>query len=194
MGLGPEEKRLYRGPAHRWAVPPPRPVTPYVMFGVVLIVVALELLAVGLELVFRGFVHVGTARALALVGIVALFFANVKSIALALEHRATETLGGLISIVLPRLWTVHFWLNPLAVFSLGLFLLVTPRPQPPFYSIAYGVLLWQTISGIAARDGLPRPLPRERIGRLARPVHHQPAVYVVLLILVLIGFVDSLFP
>jgi len=69
-----------------------------------------------------------------------------------------------------------------------------PVPQPPFYHVAYGVLLWQAASGLLAREALPLRGRTKSTGLAARAAHHQPSVYVLLTVLVLAGFIDSLFP
>lgn len=193
MGVG-DERRLYEGPPHEWRPPVAGRTTSFILFGFTAWVVGVELFFVVGELIVNGFVVPGTARGFAAVGIICLVVANVKSFALPLHRAASDTLSGLMDIVMSRLWLAHFWLNPLGLFSLGLFLVWAPRAQPPFYYIAYGVLLWQAFSGLMGREAVPLRGNRQAIGRQARAAHHQPAVFVLLAILVAAGFVDSLFP
>jgi len=194
MGVETDEPLLYRGETHRWRRPPPDQPLAFLLFAIVIACSLLELVAAGLELLLFGHVRLPTARTFAIVGIAVLAVANIKSVVMALRPHATETLGGALDDVMRPMWSLHFWLNPLAVFSLGLFLLFAPRPQSPFYFIAYGILLWQTFAGLLAREALPIPQRRGEVGRLARAMHRQPAIYVLLVVLVAAGFVDSLFP
>lgn len=194
MGLDEDEAALYRGEPHRWRRPAPDRPLAFLLFAVACACVLLELVAAGVEILLFGHVRVATARAFAILGIVALAVANIKSVVLALKPHATETLVGALDDLMRPLWSLHFWLNPLAVFSLGLFLLFAPRPQSPFYLVAYGVLLWQMFEGLLAREALPLPHRRLEVGRVARAMHRQPAIFVLLLVLVAAGFVDSLFP
>ncbi len=192
MGLS-GEKRLYEGPAHAWRVPITQRRTSFVLFAIVAWAVLIELVLAFGELALNGIVLPQTARGFAVAGILFLLFGNTKSIVLALRRQASEALGGALDILLARLWLVHFWLNPLGVFSLGLFLMFAPRAQPPFYYIAYGVLLWQTVSGFVGREAVPLRGKEATAGRAARVAHHQPAVYVLLIVLAVAGFVNSLF-
>jgi hypothetical protein len=189
-----EERRLYEGPAHRWELPVAARPASFALLVVAAWAVAVEAVLVVGELLVHGYVLADTARGFAAAGIVFLVLGNLKTVLLAVGREANEALTGLLDIVLPRLWLAHFWLNPLGVLSLGLFLLFAPRAQPPFYYIAYGVLLWQTASGLAAREAVPLRGDRAHLGRTARAAHHQPVVYVLLLVLVAAGFVDALFP
>jgi hypothetical protein len=188
-----DEKPLYEGPAHRWEVPVAGRRTSFLLFAVVAWAVAVELILVAGELFVHGLVLPQTARGLAVTGILFLLLGNSKTIALALGAGSSQALGGALDILLARLWLVHFWFNPFGVFSLGLFLMFAPRAQPPFYYIAYGVLLWQTTTGLLSRQALPLRGREARAGRAARAAHHQPAVYVLLITLAAAGFVNSLF-
>jgi hypothetical protein len=189
-----EEGRLYHGPPHRWALPDTRSPVSFALAGFAAAVVLVELALVAYEYLFIGTMRPGTARLFGAAGIVLLIGASGKSVALGLRRVAGEALDGLIDTLMPSLWRAHFWLAPLAVLSFGLFLLATPTPQPPFYHVAYGVLLWQGASGLLACEALPVPAARTSTGRAARAAHHQPAVYVVLAVLVVAGFVDAAFP
>lgn len=194
MGVARDEERLYEGPPHRWALPlGARPLS-FLLFAFASTVVVIELLFVAVELLVYGYILPPTARAFAVWGIVLLAAANTKSLVLALRRQANEPLGGALDFILDRLWLAHFWLNPLGLFSLGLFLLFAPRVQPPFYYIAYGVLLWQTATGLMGREAIPTPVRAEDPPRVARAAHHQPAIFVLLAVLLVAGFVDSLFP
>ena len=194
MGVKDEEHALYQGPPHEWRRPAADRPLSNLLFAVATAAALVELAAALLESVLFGGVRLATARAFAVVGIVALLFGNFKSIILPLKERGTETLQGALEPLLRSLWSAHFWLNPLGVFSLGLFLLFTPRPQSPFYFVAYGVLLWQMLAGLLARDALPIARRQPDIGRIARATHRQPAIFVLVAFLVIAGFVDSLFP
>ncbi len=194
MGVGEEAPRLYEGPAHVWKAPDPRAPLAFALFAFLCIVVFTELVFAAAELALYGKVLAPTARAFAFVGVVLLLAGNAKSVALALYRQAGDTLEGLVGIVLRRLWALHFWLNPLGLFSLGMFLAFAPRVQPPFYYVAYGVLLWQAMGGLLAREAVPLKGRTAPVGKAARAAHHQPAVYVLLAVLVAAGFVDSLFP
>jgi hypothetical protein len=193
MGIE-EPDRLYRGPPHAWRVPVRARPMSFLLFAVAALVVLVELFFVGAELGVHGRVLAPTARGFAILGIVLLIAANMKSIALALRREANESLAGLVDVALDRLWLMHFWLNPLGLFSLGLFLVFAPRAQPPFYYIAYGVLLWQAVGGLLAREAVPLKSAKGERARVARRAHHQPAVYVLLTVLVVVGWVDSIFP
>jgi hypothetical protein len=161
---------------------------------VALFVVAAELALLAYEYTFIGTMRAGTARVFGLAGVVLFLAASAKSVALALARVASETLAGFLDIVTPGLWKFHFWLGPLSLLSLGIFLLVTPVRQPAFYHVAYGVLLWRGLSGVLAREALPLRGARQAAGRMARASHRQPGVYVLLLVLVVAGFVDASFP
>ena len=188
-----DEKLLYEGPKHEWRVPPSSKRTSFLLFAIVAWAVVIELILVGGELLLHGLVLPETARGFAFTGIVFLLIGNSKTIVLAMRRQASEALAGALDIVLARLWLVHFWFNPLGVFSLGLFLAFAPRAQPPFYQVAYGVLLWQTVTGLLSREAIPRHGKPVAPGKRARAAHHQPAVYVLLIILAAAGFVSSLF-
>jgi hypothetical protein len=193
MGVGDQE-RLYRGPPHAWHLPlRARPMS-FLLFAFATFVVLVEGIFVGAELAIHGLVLAPTARGFALLGIVLLVAANLKTVALALRREANESLAGVVDVALDRLWLMHFWLNPLGLFSLGLFLVFAPRAQPPFYYIAYGVLLWQAVGGLMAREAVPLKATQGEAARVARRAHHQPAVYVLLTVLVVAGWVDSIFP
>lgn len=191
--VGTDERRLYEGPAHEWRVPVAGRRTSFILFAVVAWALFIELVLVAGELALNGIVLPQTARAFAFTGILFLLFGNTKTIVLAMRRQASEALGGALDILLARLWLVHFWFNPFGVFSLGLFLMFAPRAQPPFYYIAYGILMWQTLSGLLGREALPLRGREATAGRTARSAHHQPAVYVLLIILAAAGFVSSLF-
>jgi len=193
VGVG-EDERLYRGPPHRWQLPLGGRRTSFMLFAFSAFVVVVLLVFALAELAIHGYVLQATARGFALAGILLLLAANLKSIVLAVRREANEALKGILDVALDRLWLLHFWLNPLGLFALGLFLLFAPRVQPPFYYIAYGVLLWQAASGLLAREAVPVPGGRTQAGRLGRAAHHQPAVFVLLVVLAAAGFVDSLFP
>ena len=192
MGLN-EERRMYEGPPHAWRVPMTERRTSFILFAIVAWAVLIELVLVGGELALNGVVLPQTARGFAFAGILFLLLGNTKTIVLSLRRQASQALGGALDILLARLWLVHFWFNPFGVFSLGLFLSFAPRAQPPFYYIAYGVLLWQTVSGLVGREALPLAGRQTKAGKAARSAHHQPAVYVLLIILAAAGFVNSLF-
>lgn len=194
MGVGEKTPRLYEGPAHAWKAPDPRSPLSFGLFGLASFVVFFEILFVAVELALYGFVFAATARAFAFVGVLLLFAANLKSVALALHRQAGDTLEGLVGVLLRRLWPLHFWLNPLGLFSLGMFLVFAPRGQPPFYYVAYGVLLWQAAGGLLAREAVPLRGREAPVAQGARAAHHQPAVFVLLIVLLAAGFVDSLFP
>lgn len=194
MGVDDEPARLYLGPPHAWRAPVRgRPIS-FVLFGFAGFVVAAELLFVVVELALFGYIFPATARGFAALGLGLLVAANLKSILLPLRREANEALAGILDFVLERLWLAHFWLNPLGLFSLGLFLAFAPVPQPPFYFIAYGVLLWQAASGLLSREAVPVPGGRSAVAKVARAAHHQPSVFVLLAVLAIGGFVDSLFP
>lgn len=194
MGVDEEPARLYLGAPHAWRAPRRgRPIS-FILFGFAAFVVVSELLFAAVELALFGYVFPATARGFAALGLALLVAANLKSVLLPLRREANQALAGILDFALERLWLAHFWLNPLGLFSLGLFLLFAPVRQPPFYFIAYGVLLWQATSGLLAREALPVPGGRTAVGRAARSAHHQPAVYVLLAVLAIGGFVDSLFP
>jgi len=185
--------RIYRGEPHAWRMPgPERPVS-FLLAGLAFTVVLAELLLALYDIVALGAVRAGTARLFAIAGLAFIVGGSLKSLAIILNRSASQTLGGMIDFAMPMLWKLHFWLMPLGLFSLGLFLLLTPLPQSPFYHIAYGVMLWQSLSGLLAREALPVPGGRAPVGRFARAAHHQPAVYVLLTVLVVVGFVDGLF-
>jgi hypothetical protein len=188
-----EERRLYEGPPHAWQAPVRGRTTSFLLFAFASWVVAVELFFVAGEVLIHGRVLPATARGFAVVGLLCLVGANVKTVALVLSRHANEALAGLLDILVGRLWLAHFWLNPLGVFSLGLFFLGAP-PQPLFYGVAYGVLLWQTLSGLLAREALPLGARGKEAGRVARGAHRQGAVFVLLLVLAAGGFVDSLVP
>ncbi len=194
MGLGREEGRLYHGPAHRWRLPHPRSHLSFWLAALGATVVAGELALVAYEYLVIGRMRAGTAQVFGVAGATLFAAANVKSVALALGRVADDGLTGLIETTLPGLWKLHFWLGPLALFSLGLFLVVTPVAQPPFYLVAYGVLLWQATSGLLAREALPVPGAPKALGRIARATHRQPGVFVFLAVLAAAGWVDSVFP
>lgn len=194
MGVGGSPPRLYQGPAHLWKAPDARAGLAFALFGFASLVVFTELLFAAVELALYRSVLPSTARAFGLVGVVLLLAANLKSVALALHRQAGDTLEGLVAIALRRLWALHFWLNPLGLFSLGLFLAFAPRAQPPFFFVAYGVLLWQAVGGLLAREAIPLKARTAPVGQAARAAHHQPAVFVLLVILAAAGIVDSIFP
>lgn len=194
MGVRGEAPRLFEGPAHEWRVPDPRSPLAFGLLALACLVVFTELLFVGVELALHGFVSAGTARSFAFLGILLLLGGNAKSLALWLHRQAGDTLEGLVSVALRRLWALHFWLNPLGLFSLGLFLVFAPHAQPPFYYVAYGVLLWQAGGGLLAREAVPLRGREATVAQGARAAHRQPAVFVLLIVLLAAGFVDSLFP
>jgi len=165
-----------------------------VVFAATMVAALVEIAAAALEVLLFGKVRLATARTFAIVGICAFALANIKSIVLSLKQHSTETLTDALEDFMRPLWSLHFWLNPLAVFSVGLFLLCTPRPQSPFYFVAYGVLLWQMLAGLLGREALPVPGRRGEIARIARATHRQPAIFVLLVFLIIAGFVDSIFP
>jgi len=189
-----EEGRLYRGPPHRWRLPGPGSPLSFALAALAVFLVALELALVAYDYLALGLMRAGTAQLIGAAGVALLLAANAKSLALALARVADDALLALIDRSLPALWRLHFWIAPLALFSFGLFLLVTPVRQPPFYHVAFGVLLWQAGSGLMAREALPVPGGRAPVGRVARSAHRQPAVFVLLAVLVTAGFVDSVFP
>jgi len=194
VGVRGEARRLFEGPAHEWRVPDPRSPLAFFLLALSCIVVFTELLFVGVELALHGFVSAGTSRSFAFLGVLLLLGGNLKSLALWLHRQAGDTLEGLVTVALRRLWPLHFWLNPLGLFSLGLFLVFAPRAQPPFYYVAYGVLLWQAVGGLLAREAVPLGGREGQVAQGARAAHRQPPVFALLVVLVAAGFVDSLFP
>ena len=194
MGVEDEEQRLYRGAPLQWRAPHPGEPFSYVLFAATMVAAFVEMAAAALEVLLFGRVRLSTARTFAIVGILAFAVANIKSLVLPLKQHSTDTLVDGLEDLMRPLWPLHFWLNPFAVFSVGLFLLSTPRPQSPFYLVAYGVLLWQTFAGLLAREALPLPQRRGELARIARATHRQPAIFVLLVFLVIAGFVDSIFP
>jgi hypothetical protein len=191
--VGPETPALYRGPEHRWQVPPPGRPWSLFLFALALFVLLVEGVLLAVDFLYYGFVRGQTARSCGATGVVLLVLANLKSIALALRRDANESLAGLIDLALRALWPLHFWLNPLGVVCLGLFLLVAPVAQPPFYYMAYGILVWQVALGLLARRAVPLKGAAPVVARIARASHSQPAIFVVLAVLVVAGFVSSLF-
>lgn len=194
MGVAPEEGRLYAGPAHRWRLPDASSPLSFTLTAFSAFVVASEAVLIAYEYLVIGTMRAGTARALGVAGAVLFLAANAKTVALALRRVSDDALTGFVDLVLSVLWKAHFFLAPLALLTLGLFLLLTPVPQPPFFHVAYGVLLWQAASGILAREALPAPGDRAMVGRRARSTHRQPAVFLLLAVLVVAGLVDAAFP